>query len=92
MKATWLRPGPETMYWVPRHVAKLWNVKSIYITENGTSGTDKPAADGTIYDVDRIMYLRNYLTQLQRAGGKRLAAGDFLRGFSLPVGSQLQRP
>jgi beta-glucosidase len=67
MKATWLRPGPETMYWVPRHVAKLWNVKSIYITENGTSGSDQPAADGTIYDVDRIMYLRNYLTQLQRA-------------------------
>ena len=32
------------------------------------------------------------LTQLQRAGGKRLAAGDFLRGFALPVGSQLQRP
>jgi len=48
-------------------VAKLWNVKSIYITENGTSGSDQPAADGTIYDVDRIMYLRNYLTQLQRA-------------------------
>jgi len=67
MQATWLRPGPETMYWVPRHVAKLWNVKSIYITENGTSGSDQPAADGTIYDVDRIMYLRNYLTQLQRA-------------------------
>ena len=67
MNATWLRPGPEAMYWVPRHVAKLWNVKSIYITENGTSGSDQPAADGTIYDVDRIMYLRNYLTQLQRA-------------------------
>ena len=67
MKATWLRPAPEAMYWVPRHVAKLWNVKSIYITENGTSGSDQPAADGTIYDVDRIMYLRNYLTQLQRA-------------------------
>jgi beta-glucosidase len=67
MKAGWLRPGPETMYWVPRHVAKLWNVKSIYITENGTSSSDQPAADGTIYDVDRIMYLRNYLTQLQRA-------------------------
>ena len=67
MKATWLRPGPEAIYWVPRHVAKLWNVKSIYITENGTSGSDQPAADGTVYDVDRIMYLRNYLTQLQRA-------------------------
>ena len=24
-------------------------------------------ADGNIYDLDRIMYLRNYLTQLQRA-------------------------
>jgi beta-glucosidase len=67
MNAAWLRPGPEAMYWVPRHVAMLWNVKSIYITENGTSGRDQPAADGTIYDVDRIMYLRNYLTQLQRA-------------------------
>jgi beta-glucosidase len=67
MKASWLRPGPEAIYWSPRHVAKLWNVKSIYITENGTSGSDQAAADGTIYDVDRIMYLRNYLTQLQRA-------------------------
>src|SRR5258708_3747319 len=67
MNATWLRPGPEAMYWVPRHVAKLWNVESIYIAENGTSGSDQPAADGTVYDVDRIMYLRNYLTQLQRA-------------------------
>ena len=32
------------------------------------------------------------LTQLQRAGGKKLAAADFLRGFELPVGSQLQLP
>lgn len=29
------------------------------------------------------------LTQLQRAGGKRLGADDFLRGFALPVGSRL---
>jgi beta-glucosidase len=42
-------------------------VKSIYITENGTSAADHVAADGKIYDIDRIMYLRNYLTQLQRA-------------------------
>jgi beta-glucosidase len=67
MKANWLRPGPEAIYWVPRHVATLWNVKSIFITENGTSGSDQPAADGTVYDIDRIMYLRSYLTQLQRA-------------------------
>jgi beta-glucosidase len=67
MDSNWLRIGPEAMYWAPRHVAKLWNVKSIYITENGTSAPDHPADDGTIYDIDRIMYLRNYLTQLQRA-------------------------
>ena len=79
MKAAWLRPGPEAMYWVPRHVAKIWNVKSIYITENGTSGSDQPAADGTIYDVDRIMYLRNYLTQLQRATSE----GVPVRGYFL---------
>ena len=67
MSAPWLKIGPEAMYWAPRHVAKLWGVKSIYITENGTSAADKPAADGKIYDLDRIMYLRNYLTHLQRA-------------------------
>ena len=67
MDSTWLKISPEAMYWAPRHVAKLWDVKSIYITENGTSATDELAADGNIYDVDRIMYLRNYLTQLQRA-------------------------
>ena len=32
------------------------------------------------------------LTQLQRAGGKRLAAHDFLRGFALTVGSVLTSP
>ena len=55
------------MYWAPRQVAKLWNVKSTYITENGASASDQPVADGNVYDLDRIMYLRNYLTQLQRA-------------------------
>jgi beta-glucosidase len=67
MDSSWLKIGPEAMYWAPRHVAKLWDVKSIYITENGTSAADQPAADGNVYDVDRIMYLRNYLTHLQRA-------------------------
>jgi beta-glucosidase len=67
MDSTWLKIGPEAMYWAPRHVAKLWDVKSIYITENGTSATDEPAVDGNVYDVDRIMYLRNYLTHLHRA-------------------------
>ncbi len=32
------------------------------------------------------------LTELQRAGGRPLAAGEFLRGFPLPPGSRLGRP
>ncbi|HEY4733342.1 MAG TPA: GH1 family beta-glucosidase [Gemmatimonadaceae bacterium] len=67
MASPWLFMGPEVLYWGPHHVAKLWNVKEIYITENGTSSSDIPAADGQVYDTDRVMYLRNYLSQLQRA-------------------------
>lgn len=33
MNAAWLRPGPEAMYWAPRHVAKLWNVVDLYHRE-----------------------------------------------------------
>jgi beta-glucosidase len=67
MASPWLFIGPEVLYWGPHHVAKLWNVREIYITENGTSSSDIPAEDGKVYDTDRIMYLRNYLSQLQRA-------------------------
>ncbi len=82
MESDWLKIGPEAMYWAPRHVAKLWDVKSIYVTENGTSAADQPAADGNIYDVDRIMYLRNYLTHLQRATSEGVPVlGYFLWSF-----------
>lgn len=67
MASSWLKVGPEALYWAPRHVAKLWNVKNIYITENGCSANDTLAGDGNVYDADRVMFLRNYLTQLQRA-------------------------
>ena len=67
MNSSWLKIGPEALYWGPRNVAKVWNVSDIYITENGCSATDVPTADGLVYDTDRIMFLRSYLTQLQRA-------------------------
>ena len=37
MASFWLFIGPEALYWGPRHVSKIWNVKEIYITENGCS-------------------------------------------------------
>lgn len=67
MASSWLFIGPEVLYWGPRHVSRLWGAKEIYITENGCSSSDIPAADGKVYDTDRVMFLRNYLSQLQRA-------------------------
>jgi beta-glucosidase len=79
MNSDWLWVAPETIYWVPRLAAKIWNIDTIYISENGTSAADEPAANGNIYDLDRIMYLRNYLAQLQRA----TAEGVPVRGYFL---------
>jgi beta-glucosidase len=75
----WLFIGPEALYWGPRHVSKLWGAKEIYITENGCSAADDPAADGKVYDTDRVTYLRSYLTQLRRA----TAEGVPVRGYFL---------
>lgn len=67
MLSEWLTIGPEALYWGPRLAAEIWDLREIYITENGTSSADVPAADGQVWDTDRVMYLRNYLQQLQRA-------------------------
>ncbi len=79
MESAWLNIGPEALYWVPKLTAELWHPKAIYITENGTSGADALAADGQVYDTDRIMFLRSYLLQLQRA----VAEGVPVRGYFL---------
>ena len=75
----WHKIDPAALYWAPRHVAKLWNPRAIYITENGLSSSDQPAADGQVYDLDRIMLLRSYLAQLQRA----TAEGVPVQGYFL---------
>ena len=79
MNSEWLRVGPEVIYWAPRLAAKIWNIQNVYISENGTSSEDKIAADGQVYDLDRIMFLRNYLSQMQRA----TAEGVPIRGYFL---------
>jgi beta-glucosidase len=79
MISPWLFNGPEVLYWGPRHINKIWGVKEIYITENGCSSSDIPAADGKVYDTDRVMFLRNYLSQLQRA----VSEGVPVKGYFL---------
>jgi beta-glucosidase len=67
MASPWLNIGPEALYWAPRHVGQIWNVKEMYVTENGCSSADVLAPDGQVYDTDRVMFLRNYLIHLHRA-------------------------
>jgi beta-glucosidase len=75
--SSWQYIGPEALYWGPRHVHKLWNVRAILISENGCGTNDMPAADGTVYDTDRVMFLRGNLSMLQRA----TAEGVPVRGY-----------
>lgn len=51
----------------------------LYITENGMACDDKPAADGTVHDPDRISYLRGHLTAVAEAR----AQGADVRGYFL---------
>lgn len=67
MFSSWHTLIPECLYWGPRLLNSLWKPKEIYITENGCAANDTMAADGNIYDTDRIMYMRAGYTQLQRA-------------------------
>ncbi len=67
MLSSWLDVGPEALYWGPKLVYDVWKPKAMYITENGCSSADHVAADGHIYDTDRVMFFRNYLSQLHRA-------------------------
>jgi beta-glucosidase len=79
MASPWLFFGPEVIYWAIRHTSDLWNPRAIYITENGCSSEDFRKADERVEDTDRVMFLRNYLTHLQRAA----AEGYPIKGYFL---------
>jgi beta-glucosidase len=79
MASEWLRIGPEVIYWAVRHVSEIWKPRALYITENGCSADDVVAAEGRIEDTDRVMFLRNYLTQLHRAASE----GYPIKGYFL---------
>jgi beta-glucosidase len=63
----WATIDPEALYWGPRLFAEAFGLKSIYITENGVACADPVDDKGKVYDTDRVMFLRSYLAQLQRA-------------------------
>jgi len=81
-------PFPAAAAQLNGEVIKLWRA----VPEPSTNASH--AGPGTVLSADaqgvRIVCGEGVLcvTELQRAGGKRLAAADFLRGFPLTVGQQ----
>jgi beta-glucosidase len=55
----WHRLFHEPQYCSPRLLHEIWRPKEIYITENGCAANDTVAANGNLYDSDRLTYLRN---------------------------------
>ncbi|CAN5386597.1 GH1 family beta-glucosidase [soil metagenome] len=78
MMLKWLTFGPEAAYWAVRHVSDLWQPQALYISENGCPSSDV-VRQGAIEDTDRILYLRSYILQLQRAA----AEGYPIKGYFL---------
>jgi beta-glucosidase len=79
MASDWLYIGPEVIYWAVRNVGDIWKPKAMYITENGCSADDVITSTGRIEDTDRVMYLRNHLTNLHRAASE----GYPIKGYFL---------
>jgi beta-glucosidase len=79
MAAPWLYLGPECIYWAVRNVCEIWNPRAVYISENGCAAADVVTPTGRIEDTERVMYLRNHLTHLQRAA----AEGFAVKGYFL---------
>ncbi len=80
--ATWLAHASQAMYWCPRHVAEIYGVKSVVITENGAGYDDVPDAKGEIMDLHRRDYVRCCLRELHRAIGDGVPVdGYFLWSF-----------
>jgi beta-glucosidase len=65
----WLQIVPESLYWGIRHVSETLNRPDlpIFITENGCAAQDEVNASGEVMDLDRILYLRQYLHSVHRA-------------------------
>jgi beta-glucosidase len=64
----WLNIDPQCLYWMVRHVADIWKVKSLFITENGCAAKDRfSPGRREVLDTDRVMFLRGYLKSAERA-------------------------
>ena len=79
---SWLKVVPQAIYFSVRHAAETYGVKNFYISENGYCADDDNTprdTDGTVLDLDRREYCRNYLLAVHRA----VAEGYRVKGYFL---------
>lgn len=69
---------PECLYWGTKFLYERYQMP-IYITENGMSCHDQVSADGCVHDSNRIDFLDQYLSQLQKSYDE----GTDIRGYFL---------
>ncbi len=79
MGAPWIYVVPESAYWSIRNVTDLWHPPALFISENGCASDDVQNAAGEIEDIDRVMYLRNHITNVHRAASE----GYPIKGYFL---------
>jgi beta-glucosidase len=68
---------PRGLYDILTRVHRDYGPLPIYVTENGAAFADRPAADGTISDPERVRYLDSHFRSAHRA----IADGVDLRGY-----------
>lgn len=83
-----LRPSPGAGTLFKGQPLKIWRARGSM--RAGAPGTVLEAGEGGILVACGAGSLQ--VTELQRAGGKRLSAADFLRGATLAVGERLGSP
>ncbi len=79
MQLSWLKLVPEGIYWVLRQSSELSGRPDLplYVTENGCAGEDVLTPGGEVHDLDRVLYYRAYLRQVQRV----IADGYPVKGY-----------
>ena len=70
--------SPDCLEWGIRFLYERYQLP-IYITENGMSCHDNISADGSVHDPNRIQFLDEYISSMQRAAD----AGADVRGYFL---------
>ena len=83
-----LRPSPGARSQLRGEIVKIWRAQCV--ARAGTPGEILEAGtDGILIGCGEGALLA---TELQRAGGTRLAAADFLRGFPISRGERFGTP